>query len=141
MFKLHFPVFVLWCIFGVGLGAAGSFAAEPKPIRLGDVSTGTLTYPALDHLDFREGTLECWVKFAFDPNDYLPAKEYTGMLVLVGLNGDQGGLGVHFMAQPAQKEACYFVRWLAPLPWFFIGGAKTALFNVCSISLWCGRTE
>ena len=32
-------------------------AASTQPI-----ATGTLTYPAVDNVDFREGTIECWVK-------------------------------------------------------------------------------
>ncbi|MBI4025433.1 MAG: hypothetical protein HY360_10670 [Verrucomicrobia bacterium] len=149
MSRLHFSVLVLGCLLGAGLGtvglsvAAAQAGAEPKSIRLGDVSTGTLTYPALDNFNFREGTLECWVKFAFDPNEYLPAKGYTGMLVLAGLNGDKGGLGVHYSAQDGAKEAVWFCS-IGPKPKFHgfgISAGKNSKFDVWQhfALVWKGR--
>lgn len=73
--------------------------AEPPALSSGSkVATGTLTYPALDNVDFREGTLEFWVKMAFDPAPYLPAKDYQGFMVLAALAGESGGLNLHYSA-------------------------------------------
>ncbi|MBI4024550.1 MAG: hypothetical protein HY360_06185 [Verrucomicrobia bacterium] len=123
--------------------AAAQADAEPKSIRFADVATGTLTYPALDHLDFREGTFECWVKFAFDPNEYLPAKGYTGMLFLVRLDGDRGGLGIYYYAQDGAKEAGWSCR-VGPdskFHSFGIGTPKQPTFGVWQhlALVWKGR--
>lgn len=118
-------------------------AEDAKPIKLGSIPTGTLTYPALDNLNFREGTIECWVKFAFDPNDYLPAKNYVGMLSFLQLGTARGGFNVHFCAQAGKKEATWFCS-IGPEPILhgtYIHGAKTNLFGVWQhlALIWKGR--
>lgn len=118
-------------------------AEDARPLKLGSIPTGTLRYPALDNLDFREGTIECWVKFAFDPREYLPAKDYTGMLSLLQIGTERGGLNVHFCAQAGRAEATWFCS-IGPQPMLhgtYIGGAKTNLFNVWQhlALVWKGR--
>jgi hypothetical protein len=67
--------------------------------RIGSVRTGQLTYPALNHLDFREGTIEFWLKLAFDPADYLSGGRFTGLLRVLHLAGEDGGGQLRYFAQ------------------------------------------
>jgi hypothetical protein len=92
---------------------AGGFAQAP--LEPGSVSTGTLTYPALDNIDFREGTIECWVKFAFDPRQYLPSKDYLSMVSLWNVGTPRGGMNVSFMVQAGQSNATWFCS-MGPKP-------------------------
>jgi hypothetical protein len=106
-------------------------AQEAKPIKLGSVTTGTLTYPALDNIDFREGTIECWVKFAFNPLDYLPAKDYLSMLSLWNVGTARGGMNTSFMVQAGAKEANWFCS-MGPKPRIhgtFIGTPSSDLYG------------
>src|ERR1043166_5454118 len=88
---------------------------DSKALKIGDLPTGTLTYPALDNLDLREGTIECWVKFAFSPLDYLPAKDYLSMLSLWNVGTARGGMSVAFMVQAGQSNATWFCS-MGPKP-------------------------
>ena len=56
--------------------------------------TGRLTYPAQDNLDLKAGTLECWVKLGFDPEEMISAREYRGLATLFALKAEKGGLNV-----------------------------------------------
>lgn len=72
------------------------------------VATGTLTYPAPDNIDWREGTVECWIKFNFEPAASLPSKDYQGFAALLSLSGSAGALNIHYMAQPGSNEASWW---------------------------------
>lgn len=61
-------------------------------------STGTLAYPARDNVDFREGTLEFWFKPAFDPPVPPTPVDYRGLLVLVRVAGENGGLSLAYFS-------------------------------------------
>jgi hypothetical protein len=107
------------------------YAQEVKPVKIGDVSTGTLIYPALDNIDLREGTIECWVQFAFHPLEYLPAKEYLLMLSLWNVGTPRGGMSVSFMVQPGESNATWFCS-MGPKPRIhgtFIGTPGSDLFG------------
>ena len=82
-----------------GLSAGSVVGGEGPVYRIGSVRTGQLTYPALNNLDLREGTIEFWLKLAFDPADYLPGGRYTGLLGVVHLAGEDGGGGLLYFAQ------------------------------------------
>lgn len=106
-------------------------AQDAKPLKIGDVSTGTLTYPALDNLDLREGTIECWVKFAFNPLDHLPAKDYFGMVTLLSFGTPRGGANVAFIVQAGQSNATWFSS-MGPKPrihGMYIGTPTSDLFG------------
>lgn len=62
--------------------------------------TGTLEYPAENNLDFREGTIEFWIKLGFDPAQYLPStREYRGLLApIFQLSGEEGFLNASYFA-------------------------------------------
>jgi len=90
-------------------------AQEAKPLKLGDLSTGTLTYPSLDNIDFREGTIECWVKFAFNPLEYLPSKEYLSMLSFWNVSTPRGGMNVAFFTNAGMTNATWFCS-MGPKP-------------------------
>lgn len=109
-------------------GAYAQTAAAPK---IGSISTGTLTYPALDNLDFREGTIECWVKFAFNPLDYLPSKEYLSMLSFWNVGNPRGGMNVAFFTNTGMTNATWFCS-MGPKPLIhgtYIGTPSSDLFG------------
>lgn len=121
-----------WFFLGVLLRMISIVSAQDaKPIKLGELSTGTLTYPALDNIDFREGTVECWVKFAFNPLDYLPAKDYLSMLSFWNVGTSRGGMSVAFMVQAGTSNATWFCS-MGPKPRIhgtFIGTPTSDLFG------------
>jgi len=100
---------------GTWLFAPTARAQSPVPIKLMTISTGTLTYPSLDNLDFREGTIECWVKFAFNPLEYLPAKDYLCMLSLWNVGTPRGGMSVAYIVTEGQSKASWFCS-MGPKP-------------------------
>jgi hypothetical protein len=71
------------------------------------------------------------VKFAFNPLDYLPAKEYLSMLSLWNVGTPRGGMSVSFMVQAGQSNATWFCS-MGPKPRIhgtFIGTPSWDLFN------------
>jgi len=78
----------------IGIAQDQSAAPSTQPLN-----TGTITYPTVDNIDFREGTIECWVKLTFDPKANLPPGEYRGLASVINVAGDSGGFGVHIFAQ------------------------------------------
>lgn len=101
------------------LGAITIFALCPSA-RAQDwstIRTGTLTYPALNNLDLREGTLECWVKLGFDASADLPAKAYTGFVTFLHFEGESGSLHYGYQAQPGDKVPNWYCS-VAPQTYF-----------------------
>ena len=56
------------------------------------LASGTLTYPATDNIEPDQGTVECWIKLAFDPAEHISSDAYAGLLTFAALGGDQGRL-------------------------------------------------
>ena len=88
--------------------------------------TGTLTYPAEDNIDMREGTIEFWLKVCFDVQQHLPSTEkYHGLLALVKLTGESGGVTMGYFAGAGYKPSAGLFCSLASkndrLHGFFLG--------------------
>src|SRR5688500_16650192 len=96
--------------------AQGAGPATRRAYR--DTACGTVAYPALDNVDFREGTLECWVRLGFEADDYLPSDGYEGFAILVTMDGEVGaGMQLYYQAQPKQPAIWYCS--LGPEKYFF----------------------
>ena len=88
--------------------------------------TGTLTYPAEDNIDMREGTIEFWLEVCFDVQEHLPSTEkYDGLLALVRLAGESGGVTMGYFAGAGYKPSaglfCSLASKKATLHGFFLG--------------------
>jgi hypothetical protein len=90
-------------------------AAHAQGVVPGKTPSGTLTYPAVDNLDFREGTIECWIRIGYDPAPMLPPKEYQGFLTFLTAGGEGGGLSIGYAAQPKQATPQWFCS-VSPKP-------------------------
>src|SRR5688500_2022657 len=84
-----------WVVLIIGSTCCFIRAQEDAAPTTQPMVTGTITYPAVDNLDFREGTIEWWIKLTFDPKENLPATEYRGLASVLTLSGDSGGFSVH----------------------------------------------
>ncbi|MDP6502400.1 MAG: hypothetical protein QF886_02240, partial [Planctomycetota bacterium] len=68
------------------------------PAQAERIHTGILTYPLRHNISLEEGTLECWVKFRFEPSEVLPKQEFQGLLGFLSLSGESGGIGASYFA-------------------------------------------
>lgn len=94
----------------------------------GKTSTGTLTYPALDNMSFEECTVECWIKLAYDPAPFLPAKDYQGFLSFLSVKAENGGVAIGYAAQKGQDKPQWFCS-VSPKPVVYGFGFTPALMK------------
>ena len=90
-------------------------SAGAEELVLGKTASGTLTYPALDNMNFEESTVECWIKLAYDPAPLLPAKDFQGFLTFMAIKAEDGGVSIGYAAQKGQDKPQWFCS-VAPKP-------------------------
>lgn len=74
--------------------------------------TGIVVYPLQYNLNPAEGTVECWVQMRIEPADFLPAKDYTSLAVLLSMSGDRGGMSIssHIGSPFGFEKVGWYVR-------------------------------
>jgi len=111
----------------IGLSACSAALASIACCQtLSAAETGTLTYPAEDNIDMREGTIEFWLRVCFDVQEHLPSTDkYDGLLALVRLAGGSGGVTMGYFAGAGYKPSaglfCSLASKKATLHGFFLG--------------------
>lgn len=96
--------------------------------RAASAQTGTLTYPLKDNVDLRHGTIECWVQFAVNVEDYLPVKDFQTIVVLFAFEGEKGSMAAsHFVGSifGAKNGG-----------WYFRPGPKPMMLPVSAAAIW-----
>lgn len=91
-------------------------------------ATGTLTYPLVDNVDLREGTIECWVRFGIDVAEFLPAKDFKTLAVLFDFQGEKGTMAAsHFVGSTFGNDKG---------GWYFRPGPKPMLLPIAAVAIW-----
>jgi len=79
------------------LAIIACFVALIAPIvRAARPATGILVYPLAHNINPDEGTIEFWIKPLIDADDYLPAKDFQGLLAPLMLSGEGGGFSTSY---------------------------------------------
>lgn len=71
--------------------------------------TGIVTYRAEDNVDFREGTIELWLRVPFDVREHLPSgTKYKGLLTIADIASQHGSFGIIYFAGAMHRPEAGF---------------------------------
>lgn len=96
----------IWILALMLISSSVTVSSEERTAVLGKTRTGTLTYQAEDNIDFKEGTLEFWLKINFDPAQYQNTKKtFFSLLQLFRISGEKGGISVEYFIRNNKKPS------------------------------------